>query len=318
MRKVLVTGGAGFIGSHVVDEYLRRDWEVVVVDNLSTGKRENVNQEAKFYQMDITDPGIDRLFIQEKFDLVNHHAAQIDVRISVRDPLLDAQTNILGTLNLLKNCLKYGVGNFIFISSGGAIYGEVDNLPAREEYPKNPLSPYGVSKHTIEHYLYYYQHTFGLNYLALRYGNVYGPRQDPYGEAGVIAIFSEKMLQGKRPFIFGDGRQLRDYVYVEDVATANMMGTEKIQELNRRDPSSPDDLAYNVGTQKGSSVNLIYQSLAQITRFKMPPYHAPERKGEIRRIYLDIEKAEKELKWKPTLDLREGLKRTVEWFREDL
>ena len=318
MRKVLVTGGAGFIGSHVVDEYLRRHWEVVVVDNLSTGKRENVNQEAKFYQMDITDPGIDRLFIQEKFDLVNHHAAQIDVRISVRDPLLDAQTNILGTLNLLKNCLKYGVGNFIFISSGGAIYGEVDNLPAREEYPKNPLSPYGVSKHTIEHYLYSYQHTFGLNYLALRYGNVYGPRQDPYGEAGVIAIFSEKMLQGKRPFIFGDGRQLRDYVYVEDVATANMMGTEKIQELNRRDPSSPDDLAYNVGTQKGSSVNLIYQSLAQITRFKMPPYHAPERKGEIRRIYLDIEKAEKELKWKPTLDLREGLKRTVEWFREDL
>ena len=318
MRKVLVTGGAGFIGSHVVDEYLRRDWEVVVLDNLSTGKRENVNQEAKFYQMDITDPGIDRLFIQEKFDLVNHHAAQIDVRISVRDPLLDAQTNILGTLNLLKNCLKYGVGNFIFISSGGAIYGEVDNLPAREEYPKNPLSPYGVSKHTIEHYLYYYQHTFGLNYLALRYGNVYGPRQDPYGEAGVIAIFSEKMLQGKRPFIFGDGRQLRDYVYVEDVATANMMGTEKIQELNRRDPSSPDDLAYNVGTQKGSSVNLIYQSLAQITRFKMPPYHAPERKGEIRRIYLDIEKAERELKWKPTLDLREGLKRTVEWFREDL
>ena len=318
MRKVLVTGGAGFIGSHVVDEYLRRDWEVVVVDNLSTGKRENVNQEAKFYQMDITDPGIDRLFIQEKFDLVNHHAAQIDVRISVRDPLLDAQTNILGTLNLLKNCLKYGVGNFIFISSGGAIYGEVDNLPAREEYPKNPLSPYGVSKHTIEHYLYYYQHTFGLNYLALRYGNVYGPRQDPYGEAGVIAIFSEKMLQGKRPSIFGDGRQLRDYVYVEDVATANMMGTEKIQELNRRDPSSPDDLAYNVGTQKGSSVNLIYQSLAQITRFKMPPYHAPERKGEIRRIYLDIEKAERELKWKPTLDLREGLKRTVEWFREDL
>jgi len=318
MRKVLVTGGAGFIGSHIVDEYLRRDWKVVVVDNLSTGKKENLNREAKFYQMDIADPGMDRVFIQEKFNLVNHHAAQIDVRISVRDPLLDAQVNILGVLNLLKNCLKYGVGNFIFISSGGAIYGNADNLPAREDYPKNPLSPYGVSKHTIEHYLYYYRKTSGLNYLALRYGNVYGPRQDPHGEAGVIAIFSGKMLQEKRPVIFGDGRQLRDYIYVEDVVMANMIGTEKIQKLNKKDPSSPDDLAYNVGTQKESSVNLLYQTLAQITGFKMPPSYAPERKGEIGRIYLDIEKAKKELGWKPCLELKDGLTRTVEWFRKNL
>ncbi len=318
MRKVLVTGGAGFIGSHIVDEYLRRDWKVVVVDNLSTGKRENLNRKAKFYQMDIADPGMNRLFIQEKFNLVNHHAAQIDVRISVRDPLLDAQVNILGALNLLKNCLKYGVGNFIFISSGGAIYGEAGNLPAKENYPKNPLSPYGVSKHTIEHYLYYYRKTCHLNYLALRYGNVYGPRQDPHGEAGVIAIFSGKMLQEKRPVIFGDGRQLRDYIYVQDVVMVNMIGTEKIRELNKKDPSSPDDLAYNVGTQKESSVNLLYQTLAQITGFRMPPCYASERKGETKRIYLNIGKAKRELGWKPGLELKDGLARTVEWFKKNL
>jgi UDP-glucose 4-epimerase len=317
MRKVLVTGGAGFIGSHVVDGYLRRGWEVVVVDNLSTGKKGNLNQKATFYEMDVTDPDIDRIFLQEKFDLVNHHAAQIDVRISVRDPLLDAQINILGTLNLLTNCQKYNVDSFIFISSGGVVYGEPDSLPAKEEFSKNPLSPYGVSKHTIEHYLYYYQHTFGLKYLAFRYANVYGPRQDPHGEAGVIAIFGGKMLQGKTPFIYGDGEQLRDYIYVGDVVAANLAGTETMQEPSKRKISSPDDLAYNVGTQKASSVNLIYQTLAQITRFEKPALYAPERKGEIRRTYLNIEKAKKELGWKPELDLREGLVKTVDWFRKN-
>lgn len=317
MKKVLVTGGAGFIGSHIVDEYLKRGWEVVVVDNLSTGKRENLNQKATFYQMDIADPGIDRLFLQQKFDLVNHHAAQIDVRISVNDPLLDAQINVLGTLNLLTNCQKYGVESFIFISSGGVVYGEPDRLPVKEEFPKNPLSPYGVSKHTIEHYLYYYRQTFGLNYVAFRYGNVYGPRQDPRGEAGVIAIFSGRMLQGKTPIIYGDGEQLRDYIYVGDVVAANMAGTKRIQELNKRQMSSPDDLAYNVGTQKGSSVNVIYETLAQITGFPKNPRYAPQREGEIRRTYLNVERAKKELGWKPKLDLKEGLLRTVEWFREN-
>ncbi len=317
MRKVLVTGGAGFIGSHVVDGYLRRGWEVVVVDNLSTGKKDNLNRKATFYKMDITDPDIDRLFLEEKFDLVNHHAAQIDVRISVRDPLLDAQINVLGTLNLLTNCQKHKVDSFIFISSGGVVYGEPDSLPPKEEFTKNPLSPYGVSKHTIEHYLYYYQQTFGLRYLALRYANVYGPRQDPHGEAGVITIFTGKMLQGKMPFIYGDGEQLRDYIYVEDVVAVNMAGTERVQELNKRQISSPDDLAYNVGTQKTSSVNLIYQILGQITGFEKPARYAPEREGEIRRIYLNIEKAKKEFGWKPELDLREGLVKTVDWFREN-
>ncbi|UCG93795.1 MAG: SDR family NAD(P)-dependent oxidoreductase, partial [Candidatus Aerophobus sp.] len=193
MKKVLVTGGAGFIGSHVVDGYLQQGWKVVVVDNLSSGKKENLNEKAKFYQMDITDKRLDKIFAEEKFKLVNHHAAQIDVRVSVKKPMFDARVNILGTLNLLNNCMKHRVNNFVFISSGGVVYGEPLDLPVNEHYPKNPLSPYGVSKHTIEHYLHYYRETHGLNYLSLRYANVYGARQDPYGEAGVIAIFTQQM-----------------------------------------------------------------------------------------------------------------------------
>ncbi|MCK4522934.1 SDR family NAD(P)-dependent oxidoreductase, partial [Candidatus Aerophobetes bacterium] len=208
MKKVLVTGGAGFIGSHVVDGYLEQGWKVVVVDDLSSGKKQNLNEKAKFYQMDITDKSLDEIFAEERFKLVNHHAAQIDVRVSVKKPMFDARVNILGTLNLLNNCVKHGVNNFIFISSGGVVYGEPTDLPVDEHYPKNPLSPYGVSKHTIEHYLHYYRKTYGLNYLSFRYANVYGARQDPYGEAGVIAIFTQQMLRGKRSKIFGDGEQL--------------------------------------------------------------------------------------------------------------
>ncbi len=316
MKKVLVTGGAGFIGSHVVDGYLEQGWKVVVVDNLSSGKKKNLNEKAKFYQMDITDKRLDKIFAEEKFKLVNHHAAQINVRVSVKKPMFDAGVNILGTLNLLDNCIKHRVNNFVFISSGGAVYGEPLDLPVDEHYPKNPLSPYGVSKHTIEHYLHYYRKTYGLNYLSLRYGNVYGARQDPYGEAGVIAIFTQQMLQGKRPKIFGDGEQLRDYIHVSEAVNINLLASQKIESLNERKLSSPDDLAYNAGTGKGSSVNLLYQLLAEITGFKVQPIYAPERKGEIRRIFLNTDKAKKELDWQSQLTLNEGLEKTVDWFKE--
>jgi len=316
MKKVLVTGGAGFIGSHIVDGYLKENWQVVVVDNLSRGKKENINKKAKFYRMDINDEKLTKIFAKEKLDLVNHHAAQIDVRISVKKPLLDAKINILGTLNLLENCLKHKVNNFIFISSGGAIYGEPENMPVDEYYPKNPLSPYAVAKHTIEHYLYYYRETFALNYLALRYANVYGPRQDPYGEAGVIAIFTEKMLTEQKPTIFGDGEQLRDYIYVSEIVNINMLASQKIESLNKRKISSPDNLAYNAGTGKESSVNLLCKLLAEITNFSQKPIYAAERKGEIKKISLDTEKAKKELGWQAKLELKDGLKKTVEWFRQ--
>lgn len=318
MKKVLVTGGAGFIGSHVVDGYLEQGRKVVVVDDLSSGKKENLNEKTKFYQMDITDKRLDKIFAEEKFKLVNHHAAQIDVRVSVKKPMFDAGVNILGTLNLLNNCIKHRVNNFVFISSGGVVYGEPLDLPVNEHYPKNPLSPYGVSKHTIEHYLHYYRKTYGLNYLSLRYANVYGARQDPYGEAGVIAIFTQQMLRGKRPKIFGDGEQLRDYIHVSEVVNVHLLASQKIESLNERKPSSPDDLAYNVGTGKGSSVNLLYQLLAEIIGFKVQPIYAPERKGEIRRIFLNTDKAKKELDWQPQLNLREGLGKTVGWFRENI
>lgn len=316
MKKVLVTGGAGFIGSHIVDGYLKEGYQVVVIDDLSGGKRENLNKKAKFYQMDINDIKVAEIFAEEQFDLLNHHAAQIDLRTSVKKPLLDAKINILGTLNLLENCLKYKVKNFIFISSGGAIYGQPEEIPVDEYYPKNPLSPYAVAKHTMEHYLYYYRQIFALNYLALRYANVYGPRQDPFGEAGVIAIFSQRMLKKDRPTIFGDGEQLRDYIYIDEVIDINMLASQKIESLNKKRASSPDDLSYNVGIGKGNSVNFLYRVLAEITDFQEKPIYAPAKKGDIRKIYLDSGKAKKELNWQVKLELRDGLKKTVKWFKE--
>ena len=316
MKKVLVTGGAGFIGSHIVDGYVEEGYQVVVIDDLSRGKRENLNRKAKFYQIDINDEKIAGIFAKEKFDLVNHHAAQIDLRISVKKPLFDAKINILGTLNLLESCLKNKVKNFIFISSGGAIYGEPEDMPVDEYYPKNPLSPYAVAKHTIEHYLYYYRQTFALNYVALRYANVYGPRQDPFGEAGVIAIFSQRMLKKGRPTIFGDGEQLRDYIYIDEVIDINMLASQKIESLNEKRASSPDDLSYNVGTGTGSSVNFLYRALAKITDFSEEPIYAPGKKGDIRKIYLDTSKAKKELGWQAKLQLEDGLEKTVKWFKE--
>ncbi len=221
--KILVTGGAGFIGSNLVDGFLAAGHEVVVVDNLSSGKRQNLNAGARFYELDIGDPGLGEVFARERFDLVNHHAAQIDVRHSVTDPQSDARTNILGLLNIMENCRRHGVRGVVFASSGGVVYGEPSRLPATETFPKGPLSPYGVSKLASEFYLCYYAQVMGIPYVTLRYGNVYGPRQDPHGEAGVVAIFGEKLLRGETPVIYGDGEQLRDYVFVGDVVRANLL-----------------------------------------------------------------------------------------------
>ena len=311
--RILVTGGAGFIGSHVVDALIAEGHQVVVVDDLSSGKEENINPKARFYRMDICDPKLKKVFAEEKIEWVNHHAAQIDVRKSVTDPGEDARVNIHGLLNVLGNCVQYQVKGIVFVSSGGVVYGEPEDLPVAEDYPKGPLSPYGVSKLCSEYYLYYYHRIHGLPYIALRYGNVYGPRQDPHGEAGVVAIFAGKMLAGETPTIFGDGEQLRDYVFVEDIATANLATMRCLVELSS--PHSIDDLAYNIGTGIGSSVNELYAHLQEISGFRGKADDGPERAGELRRIFLDVSKAERELGWKPLVSFPEGLKRTVEFFR---
>ncbi len=304
-KKVLVTGGAGFIGSHVADRYIREGYSVVVLDNLSTGFKENVNPEAKFYLADITDREKMREILEaEKPDYVNHHAAQMDVRKSVDDPMFDARTNILGSMNLIMESLQSGVAKFVYVSTGGAVYGEPDSLPVDETYPVNPLSPYGVSKHTVEHYLYLCAHNAGFRYTVLRYANVYGPRQNPHGEAGVVAIFTEKMLVGETPTIFGTGTQTRDYVYVEDVVEASVLSIEK-----------GAGGIYNLGTGQETSVIGLFESLRGIVGFDGEPSFAPARTGEIERISLDAGKAARELGWKPGHTLKQGFQKTVTYYR---
>ncbi len=309
--KILVTGGAGFIGSHVVDRFVEHGHEVVVVDNLSSGRRENLNPDAKFYELDIRDrENLEEVFKREKPDVVDHHAAQISVVNSVENPRFDAEVNILGSLNLIDLSLKYGVGKFIYASTGGAVYGEPVYLPCDERHPVDPLAPYGISKHTVEHYLYMNHVNFGLQYVVLRYANVYGPRQDPHGEAGVVAIFSKRMLEGKEAHIFGDGDQERDFVFVEDVANANLSALE----FNKKIKSSLDPI-FNVGTGVGTSVNTIFKLIKQFSGFEGNPVYDPPRPGEVYRVYLDIKKIKQEMNWTPEVSLEEGLRLTVEWFK---
>jgi UDP-glucose 4-epimerase len=301
--KVLVTGGAGFIGSHLVDRLIQEGHQVAVVDNLSTGKKKNIHKDAKFYKMDILSDRLERVFQKEKPEIVSHHAAQMDVRRSVADPTFDAQSNIIGLLNLLECAVKNGARRIVFASSGGAIYGEQQVFPAPEEHPTHPLSPYGVSKLASEHYLYYYQSVCGLEYTALRYANVYGPRQDPFGEAGVVAIFTQKLLKGEQPIINGNGMQTRDYVFVEDVIEANMAVIHG--QIND---------TFNVGTGKETSVNQLFRYLLDITAAKVKEIHGPEKKGEQVRSSLDYQKNHKTLDWEPRVSLQEGLLKTVEYF----
>ncbi|HEX7343532.1 MAG TPA: NAD-dependent epimerase/dehydratase family protein [bacterium] len=301
--KILVTGGAGFIASHVADLYLSAGHNVTILDNLSTGVKENIPPKAKFIQMDISDPGVDKIFADGRFDVLTHHAAQIDVRISVNDPLFDARVNILGSLNLLECCMKHGVKYVQFASTGGALYGEQDYFPADEEHPIRPLSPYGIAKYTIERYLYYYHAIHGLNYTALRYANVYGPRQNPHGEAGVVAIFCDRLISGKEAVINGDGKQTRDYVYVKDVARANLLSLEK-----------PLNGSVNIGTAVEYDVNAIYRTLNKAGQFNAPEKHGPAKKGEQQRSVIKWDKAQKTFGWKPEVMLEEGLKNTLEFF----
>jgi UDP-glucose 4-epimerase len=300
--KVLVTGGAGFIGSHVVDKLLGNNFEVVVVDDLSTGHEYNLNSAATFYKVDIRSPQMAEIFKKECPDFVDHHAAQMDVRKSVADPLFDADVNVRGSINLIECARQYGVKHFVYISTGGAVYGEPVYLPCDEDHPINPICPYGASKHTVEHYLYMYHLNYDLNYTVLRYPNVYGPRQDPHGEAGVVAIFTGKMLKGEQCVINGDGENTRDYVYVGDCAQGNLLA------LTVEHKSG----IYNLGSGIPTSVNQIFQMLKKITAYPLPELHGAAKLGETRYIYLKADKAQRELGWQPTWDLEEGLKHTVE------
>ncbi|MBA5866332.1 MAG: NAD-dependent epimerase/dehydratase family protein [Nitrospira sp. CR1.3] len=303
--KVLVTGGAGFIGSHLVDRLVQEGHEVIVVDNLSTGKRRNLNRGARFYKVDIQSWRLERVFRNERPNVVMHLAAQMDVRKSVEDPMFDAQVNILGTLNILQQTVKHGVRKVVFSSSGGAIYGEQDTYPAPETHATKPLSPYGLSKLCGEQYLSYFQRVGGLQVVNLRYANVYGPRQDPEGEAGVVAIFIQKLLNNEQAVINGNGRQTRDFVFVEDVVEANlaMMGQET-------------DGTYNVGTGVETSINDLFRILVQHTGSNCKEVHGPAKKGEQARSVIDASKLRHELSWEPKMTLSDGLKRTVEYFRE--
>lgn len=303
--KVLVTGGAGFIGSHVVDLYIENGYEVVVIDDLSTGRTSNLNPAAKFIEMDIRDPGLKAVFERERPDFVNHHAAQMDVRRSMVEPLFDADVNVVGSLNLLECARQYGVKRLVYISTGGAVYGEPEYLPCDEAHPIQPICPYGASKHTFEHYLFMYQVNYGLAYTVLRYPNVYGPRQDPHGEAGVVAIFTGQMLEGDRVVINGDGEQTRDFVYVGDCARANLLALEVEHESG----------VFNLGSAVGTSVNQIYQELKAITRYEQDEIHGPAKLGETRAIYLDARRAQSVFGWIPQIGLREGLERTVAYFK---
>ena len=302
--KILVTGGAGFIGSNVVDALIKDGHEITVLDNLSTGKEENINPEVKFYNIDLLDiESLEFVFREFKPDVVNHHAAQIDVRKSVEDPAFDAEINIIGSINLFELSINAGVRRIIFSSTGGALYGELEKLPVSEDTPIEPLSPYGVAKYCTENYLNYFKRLYGIERVILRYANVYGPRQDPLGEAGVVAIFTGKILKGEKPVIYGDGTQTRDYVFVEDVVKANVLALEGKEGI------------YNIGTGRETSVNELINVFSKVLGREVEPEYAPPRKGEVRRISLAGEKAKRELGFVPKYSLEEGLKKTIEWYR---
>jgi UDP-glucose 4-epimerase len=306
--RVLVTGGAGFIGSHIADAYLAAGHTVGVVDNLSTGSAENLDPRVRLWQTDIRDAAIEAILVEFRPDIVSHHAAQISVSVSARDPRGDAEINILGTLNLLEAAVRHQVQRVIFASTGGAMYGEQEALPTGESIFPEPVSPYGVAKHSVERYLHAFQHMHGLRSVVLRYANVYGPRQNPHGEAGVVAIFCRGILDGKTLTVYGDGGQTRDYVYVGDVVRANLLAT--MVPLEGKVPMM------NVGTGVETPVNDLVRLLGEAAGSSLRVEHAPPRSGEQRRSALDAELAARVLGWRPMTDVRAGLEQTLAWFRQ--
>lgn len=307
--KILITGGAGFIGSHIVDAYLAEGHDVAVVDNLwlhGGGKFSNLSPQVRFYAMSVTDPALAEVFERERPEVVNHQAAQHSVKISTDDPLFDARVNVLGLLNVLEQCRTYGTGRVIFASSG-ATYGTPSWVPLNEETPQWPESPYGVTKMAAEHYLRYYRAAHGLQFTAFRYANVYGPRQDPFGEAGVIAIFAQRLLNGDPIRIDWDGEQTKDYVYVEDIARASLLAL--------RDSAGG---TYCLGTGRGTSVNELHRQLVRLVGRETPVVHAPKRPGDVHLAYFDCGRARETLGWEPMVPLEEGLRRTVAYFRDQM
>ncbi|MGA1796580.1 MAG: NAD-dependent epimerase/dehydratase family protein [bacterium] len=302
--RILVTGGAGFIGSHCADAFLRAGHEVVIVDNLSSGRRENLPERARFHHLDIRDQRMKDVVAEERPEVICHHAAQVSVRISVDDPVLDAEINIIGGIRLVGYAKEFGVRRFIFSSTGGAIYGEQVEFPATESHPTRPLCPYGVAKLSFEKYLDYYHQIFGLDYSILRYSNIYGPRQDPFGEAGVVAIFTERFLEGKQPVINGDGEQTRDFLYVGDVARANVMALDL-----------EGSHCINIGTGQETSINAIFNLLKDLTGSDMGEVHGPAKMGEQQRSVIAPRLAFDRMGWRPEMSLKAGLALTVEYFR---
>ena len=305
--KILVTGGAGFIGSNVVDKFIESGHEVVIVDNLSTGKKENINPQAKFYEIDIRSENLEEIFKQEKPDIVDHHAAQISVPVSVREPLLDADVNALGFLNILQNCVRFQTKKVIFISSGGAIYGEAEEYPTSEKYEPQPLSPYAIHKFISEKYLQYYHHQFGLNYTVLRYANVFGPRQIPHGEAGVVSIFITNIRDGKQSLLNAykdkpDG-MIRDYVFVKDVVEANFLALTK-----------GDLEAFNIGTNRETTTGELFREISEQMNYDLDPIRMDARPGDLKKSCLNVEKAKKKLGWEAKYSLQKGIKETIEFF----
>lgn len=304
--KALVTGGAGFIGSHLIDLLIAEGHEAAVVDNLVTGKLSNVNPRARFYEVDICSPQFTSVLKSEQPEVVFHQAAQMSVKVSTDDPRYDAHVNVMGLINVLEACVASRVRKIVFASSG-ATYGNPDYLPMNEDHPQRPEAPYGITKMVGEHYLSYYSRDHDLRYTALRYGNVYGPRQDAHGEAGVVAIFTNQLLRGDTPTIHWDGEQVRDYVYVEDVARANLAAA-----------TVGDDAIFCIGTGRGTSVNEIFNAVCQAVGVVVTPHRARRRAGDLRAAYFDTTRAQHELNWRARVGLGEGVRRTVAAFRTGL
>jgi UDP-glucose 4-epimerase len=305
--RLLVTGGAGFIGSNTVDALIAQGcYEVAVLDDLSAGKRAQINSKSHFYEADLRDsPRVQQIIAQEQPEVIIHLAAQMDVRRSVADPAFDAQVNLVGFLNLIEAARRHGLKRVIFSSTGGAIYGEQEQFPCDEDHPRRPISPYGVAKFATEAYLFFYKAQYAINYVALRYANVYGPRQDPHGEAGVVAIFCGRMLEDKPVTIYGDGEQTRDYVYVADVVRANLAAVE-----------SSVSGAFNIGTGIETSVNQLFRTLANAAGNSLPARYGAARPGEQLRSVISPARAAKELNWRPEVSLETGLEKTYRFFRE--